>query len=124
MTAELIWRLLLGLQFLFFGLNAFLNWFPLPKPNVLMLSAIESLEKLRFILPSVKALQILTGLCLVLNFKVFLSWLALGPIVFGIIALHLLFNFQKSWIILIQVLLPYLAFGFCHQHELLLLLSL
>jgi hypothetical protein len=97
----------LGIQFLAFGLNGFLSLFPNPPPPDGISRFMTALEETKFILPSIKIIEIITGAMLLLNLHPQLALALLSPIVFNVIGLHLVFNFKKSWILGLQVLLPY-----------------
>lgn len=97
----------LGVQFLIFGVNGFLNIFPNPPAPDGIIKFVQSLESTKFIMPTVKALEILSGVLVLTNLAPRWGLALLAPIIFNIIGLHLVFNFKKSWILILQVLLPY-----------------
>jgi len=54
-----------------------------------MLGIFQSLWKTNFLMHSAKLVELLGGICLVLNFKVPLALLAIVPVVFNIYGLHI-----------------------------------
>lgn len=86
--ATAIVRVILGLLFLVFGLNGFLNFIPTPKdlpPDVVTVSA--SLMKGGY-LPVVAATEIIVALMLLTNRFVPLALALLAPIIVGILTFH------------------------------------
>lgn len=82
-------RVLLGLMFLVFGLNGFLNFMPVPKdlpPDVITVST--GLMKGGY-MAVVSATEIVVALLLLTNRFVPLALALLAPIVVGIITFHL-----------------------------------
>ena len=87
--ATAIVRVLLGLMFLVFGLNGFLNFMPAPKdlpPDVITVST--GLMKGGY-MAVVSATEIIVALLLLTNRFVPLALLLLAPIVVGIITFHI-----------------------------------
>ena len=87
--ATAIVRVLLGLMFLVFGLNGFLNFMPAPKdlpPDVITVS--NGLMKGGY-MAVVSATEIIVALLLLTNRFVPLALLLLAPIVVGIITFHI-----------------------------------
>lgn len=85
-VVALILRFLLGLMFVVFGLNAFLNFFappPMEGPAGAFIGAMASTGYLH----AVAALQVLGGLLLLIGF-VPLGLLTLGPIIANIVFFH------------------------------------
>lgn len=82
-------RILLGLMFLFFGLNGFLNFMPAPKdmPQDIM-TVMGALMKAGYI-TVVSGTEVLVGVLLLANRFVPLALALLAPIVVGIITFHL-----------------------------------
>ena len=88
-TITAIVRFLLGLIFLVFGLNGFLNFMPAPKdlpPDVITVST--ALMKGGYI-AVVSATEIIVALLLLANRFVPLALVLLAPIVVGIITFHI-----------------------------------
>lgn len=106
---EIILRLILGFNFFIFGLNGFFNFITLPEQDERMKAFINCLIETRFIMPSVKIIEILSGGLLILNFQSFFAWLLLGPIVFVITGAQILLNAKKGYGILVLTAIPYIS---------------
>ena len=90
--AALIARLLLGLIFVVFGLNAFLQFIPMgPPPTGLAGKFIGALFQSHY-LWVVAVLQIAGGALLLVNRYVALGLVLLGPVIVNILLYHLLLN--------------------------------
>ena len=87
----LIARLLLGLIFLVFGLNAFLQFLSMPMPTGLAGQFIGALFMSHY-LWVVAALQIIGGLLLLVGRFIPLALVLLGPVIVNILLYHLLLN--------------------------------
>jgi putative oxidoreductase len=86
--ATLIVRIILGLAFVVFGLNGFLNFIPAPPPPEGHAGAfITALFVSKYLLV-VKALEIIGGLLLLSGRFAALGLLILGPIVINIFLFH------------------------------------
>ncbi len=107
-------RGILGLQLLFWGLNGFFGWVKIPPSGPVIDNFVDACHQTKFIMPTVKILEILLGVFLILGFMVTVSLLTLAPIVFVIAGLHLLHN-PKPWGVLIPFCLPYVALLFVHS---------
>jgi len=84
-------RFLMGLAFLVFGLNGFLNFIPQPKtpmPEGAVAFA-GALIKTGYMMPLVAGTQVLVGLFLLLNRFVPLALALIAPIIVGIITFHI-----------------------------------
>jgi uncharacterized membrane protein YphA (DoxX/SURF4 family) len=82
-------RILLGLMFLVFGLNGFLNFMPAPKdmPQEIMI-VMESLTKAGY-MAVVSGAEVIIAVMLLTNRFVPLALALLAPIVVGIITFHI-----------------------------------
>lgn len=89
--AALIARLLLGLIFVVFGLNAFLQFIPMPPPTGLAGQFIGALFVSHY-LWVVAVLQIVGGVLLLVNQYVALGLTLLGPVIVNILLFHLLLS--------------------------------
>ena len=90
--AALIARLLLGLIFVVFGLNAFLQFIPMgPMPTGLAGQFIGALVQSHYMWV-VAVLQIIGGVLLLVNRYVPLGLVLLGPVIVNILLYHLLLN--------------------------------
>jgi uncharacterized membrane protein YphA (DoxX/SURF4 family) len=84
-------RILMGLVFLVFGLNGFLNFIPqptTPMPKEAVAFA-EALRQTGYMMPLVMGTQLLVGVLLLLNRFVPLALALIAPIIVGIICFHL-----------------------------------
>ncbi|HZQ46855.1 MAG TPA: DoxX family membrane protein [Verrucomicrobiae bacterium] len=84
-------RVLMGLMFVVFGLNGFLNFIPQPKtpmPEGAMAFA-GALMKTGYMMPLVMGTQLLVGILLLLNLFVPLALALIAPILVGIITFHI-----------------------------------
>lgn len=86
---------LLGLAFILFGLNHFLNFIPMPKdappPNAEVLSFMGALMPTGY-LGFVKVLEVAGGLFVALPRTRNIGLLILGPIIVNILAFHIFLN--------------------------------
>jgi putative oxidoreductase len=89
--AVIIARVLMGLIFVFFGLNGFLQFMKAPMPTGLAGEFLTVLFQSHYVL-FICVVQIVGGLLLVVNRYVPLALTLLGPVVVNIILYHLLLN--------------------------------
>src|SRR5882672_7591430 len=90
--ATLIARLLLGLIFVVFGLNGFLNFINMgPLPSGLAGQFIGALAQSHYF-QFVAAIQVVGGALLLVNRFVPLALLLLGPVIVNIISYHVFLN--------------------------------
>jgi uncharacterized membrane protein YphA (DoxX/SURF4 family) len=83
-------RISLGLLFVVFGLNGFLNFLPAPSGPVPQ-GAMEfggALMKTGYMLPLIKGTEVLAGLLLLSNLWVPLALVLLAPVLVNILAFH------------------------------------
>lgn len=85
-------RLLLGLIFVVFGLNGFLQFLPAPPLPEPAMQFIGALIQSGYLFTLVKALEIIAGLMLLTGFQVPLAQLLLAPIVVNIFLFHFVFT--------------------------------
>src|ERR1051325_2230855 len=90
--AALIARLLLGLIFVVFGLNAFLQFIPMGPPPTGLAGQFMGALFLSHYLWVVAVLQIVGGALLLVNRYVPLGLVLLGPVIVNILLYHLLLN--------------------------------
>lgn len=122
---DTISRVALGLNVLFFGINGFTHWLTIPKGEPAFEEFIEALVKAKFILPTVKVIEILAGLMLLSNQRVTLALALLAPIIFGVAGAHLALNRTKGLMIVSSLVGPFVFMLYYRQLELsLLFLSL
>jgi putative oxidoreductase len=89
----LIVRLLLGLVFFVFGLNAFLQFINGPMPGGLAGQYFQALFQSHYAL-AVGAVQAVGGVLLLINRYVPLALTILGPVIVNILLYHLLLNHE------------------------------
>ena len=85
--AVLIARILLGLEFVLFGLNGFLQFLHMPPPTGVALQFVGALFVSKYYV-AVFALQFIGGLLLLSGRYVPLALIILGPIIFNILLFH------------------------------------
>lgn len=87
-------RVLLGLQFVVFGSNAFLKFFPMPEMHGQSGAFITALVSSGYMYV-IAALQVLGGLCLLLGARfVPLGLTLLGPVIVNIVLYHIFLDMQ------------------------------
>lgn len=82
-------RIVLGLIFVVFGMNFFLNFIPMPSdvPEAMQKFG-GALFETGYMFPIIKTLEVVCGLLLLANYFVPLSLLLLAPIVVNIVLVH------------------------------------
>jgi putative oxidoreductase len=88
--ATVIVRVLLGLAFVVFGLNAFLNFMPAPPPPQDLAGDFIKVFMASGYAKVIGAMQLLSGLMLLSGRFVPLGLTILGAVIFNILAFHLL----------------------------------
>ncbi|MBL4847338.1 MAG: DoxX family protein [Planctomycetes bacterium] len=83
-------RLLLGLIFVVFGLNGFLNFIPIPPPTGAAAEFMGGLAAAGYFFPLLKGTEIVVGLALLSNRFVPLALVVLAPITINIVAFNIL----------------------------------
>ena len=112
----LIARLLLGLIFLVFGLNGFLNFLSMgPMPTGLAGQFIGALFLSHYYWV-VAVLQIAGGLLLLANRFVPLALVLLGPIIVNIICYHVFLNHSGAGLAALVTILWFIVFYANRQH--------
>lgn len=84
--------LLFGFFWLIFGLNNFLHFFLIPSPSESGAVFMTALEKTRYILPLVYAIQVMVGVLLIINCFVPATLLMLVPITSNILLYDMFLN--------------------------------
>src|SRR2546423_10537296 len=105
----LIARLLLGLVFVVFGLNGFLNFIKGPMPTGLAGQFIGALILSHYFWV-VAALQVVGGALLLVNRFVPLALVLLGPVIVNIILYHLFLNPAGVALAIVVVILWFIVF--------------
>ena len=107
---SLIARLLLGLVFLVFGLNGFLNFLSMgPMPTGLAGQFIGALFQSHYYWV-VAALQIVGGVLLLVNRFVPFALVVLGPIIVNILLYHLFLNIGGIGLAIVVTILWFIVF--------------
>jgi len=107
-------RLFYGVYFLVFGLDGIFHFLPAPKQTETLKSVVGKLVETKFILPTVKFLELTCGLLFLFNIYPRLALILIIPIVFGICFLQILFNRGYALVIILLTLVPGLFL--CVQH--------
>lgn len=84
-------RFLMGLVFVVFGMNGFLNFIPPPPPESMPEGAVAfsaALMKTGYMLPLIKGTEVLAGVLLLTNRFVPLALALLAPVIVNIVAFH------------------------------------
>lgn len=114
--ATLIARLLLGLIFLVFGLNGFLNFLDMgPMPTGLAGQFIGALAQSHYF-KFVAAVQVVGGVLLLVNRFVPLALVILGPVIVNIISYHVFLNPSGIALAIVVVILWLIVFYGHRQH--------
>ncbi|PWU22051.1 MAG: hypothetical protein C5B49_01460 [Bdellovibrio sp.] len=106
-TLEIV-RITFGAYILFWGLNGWFGWLPIPRNAIRFESFMTALAETGYLLEIVKVIEVLSGVLLLVGWQVPLALLALAPVVFVICSAHLWLNFAKGWRVAIIVGVPYL----------------
>jgi hypothetical protein len=110
--AVLIARVLLGLMFVFFGLNGFLNFLPAPPLTGVPGAFLGALITSHYVF-LVCAVQLLAGLMLLLNQFLPLGLALLAPVIANIVTYHLTMQRSAAQLaILATILWAFLAWKF------------
>jgi putative oxidoreductase len=108
--ATLIARILLGLVFFVFGLNAFLNFIPAVLPSGLAGEFVTVLLQSHYVV-FIGAFQVAGGALLLVNRYVPLALTLLGPVIVNILLYHLLLDHTGAAVaIVVAILWGFLAF--------------
>jgi uncharacterized membrane protein YphA (DoxX/SURF4 family) len=107
-------RILMGLGFLVFGLNGFLQFMPQPKtlPEG-VLAFLGALMKTRYMMPLIFGTQAIVGTLLLLNRFVPLALALIAPVIVNIVAFHLFLEPSGLPVaVVVLVLEAYLAWAY------------
>ncbi|MBO9666014.1 MAG: hypothetical protein J7501_04315 [Bdellovibrio sp.] len=108
-------RWIFALQMIFWGLNGFFHWLPIPPASPVITRFVDACIETKFIMPTVKTVEVLFGILLLVKIAVPLSLFFFAPIVFVITLLHLMHN-PKPWPVIMPITLPFaVVLGFHAQ---------
>lgn len=99
-------QIVVGLQYVFWGLNGFLHFKALPPSDERIQKFVERCYQTPGLMNGVKIIQILAGLLLILDTQVLAALLFLFPITTVISWLHLRYNKRKAEV-LVPLSLPF-----------------
>jgi putative oxidoreductase len=111
----LIARLLLGLIFVFFGLNAFLHFLAAPLPSGLAGQFLTALFQSNYVV-FIGAVQVIGGALLLVNRYVPLALTLLGPVIVNILLYHLLLDHANAGPAILVTILWALLFFHLRQY--------
>lgn len=110
-------EIIYGLFWLFSSLNAHFQWKKIPFVSNEMDEFITACHKTKFIMPTVKIVELIVGVLLLFSFTN-LALVLILPIVYGIIGLHLFFN-KKNGVLIFTILTPFMILFYFKLKELL-----
>ena len=114
--ASLVARLLLGVMFVFFGLNGFLNFLSMgPMPSGLAGQFIGALAQSHYFWV-VAALQVAGGALMLVNRYVPLGLVLLGPVIVNIVLYHVFLNPSGAGLAVLAVILWLIVFYWHRQY--------
>lgn len=109
-----------GLYYLVMGLDGFFNKIPRPKPSDNAIKFLQVLEESKYILFTVKCIEILVGFCWLTQHFTGLAWILFTPILFNILGYHFFVN-KKEILLPTLLLILHLALAYKNSDYLLLL---
>lgn len=113
---SLVARLLLGVMFVFFGLNGFLNFLSMgPMPSGLAGQFIGALAQSHYFWV-VAALQVAGGALMLVNRYVPLGLVLLGPVIVNIVLYHVFLNPSGAALAVLAVILWLIVFYWHRQY--------
>jgi putative oxidoreductase len=114
--AALIARILLGLVFVVFGANGYLNFIPMgPMPTGIAGQFLAALFQSHYVLV-VSAIQLACGVLLLVNRYVPLALVLLGPVIVNIFLFHLLME-RSGLVLAIVVVILWGIVAFRHRQN-------
>jgi hypothetical protein len=113
--AVVIARVLMGLIFVFFGMNGFLQFVKAPMPTGLAGEFLTVLFQSHYVL-FICVVQIVGGLLLLVNRYVPLALTLLGPVVVNIILYHLLLNPTAAQLAVVVTICWFFLFYRCRHN--------
>ena len=113
---SLVARILLGVMFVFFGLNGFLNFLSMgPMPSGLAGQFIGALAQSHYFWV-VAALQVAGGALMLVNRYVPLGLVLLGPVIVNIVLYHVFLNPSGAALAVLAVILWLIVFYWHRQY--------
>ena len=85
---EIACRWIFGAQMVFWGLNGFFHFLAIPPSSDVITRFTEACLETKFIMPTVKVIEVLCGALLILKVAVPISLIFFSPIIFVITLLH------------------------------------
>lgn len=113
--ATLVARVLLGLIFFVFGLNGFLHFIPAPQPSPDALAFVGALAATGYMIPLLKAIEVVAGALLLANRAVPFALVLLAPIVVNIAGFHIVLEPGYGMVITLGALMSYLGYAYREQ---------
>lgn len=101
----------IALQMIFWGLNGFFNWLPPPPSGEVIENFVKACYETRFIMPTVKLLELVAGVLLLIPQTQSLGVILITPIVFGITGLQVLHHPKPLFIISVLIVPFWLLFA-------------
>ena len=106
-------RLILGLGFLVFGLNGFLQFMANPPVTPEAGALLGAFAKTGYFFPMIKIIEILTGVMLLANILAPLAAVLMAPVLVGITTIHLFLNPAGiPMMVLLHVLHGIIVYGY------------
>lgn len=115
---ERILEILIGIYYLIMGLDGFIKKLPIPQSSEKALKFIIALEETKYILFTVKTVEILVGLAWLTGFNSGLAWIIFTPVWLNILLYHLFLN-RREWVLPGMLLLSHLFLAFKNKDYLL-----
>jgi len=106
-------RLLLGIGFLTFGINGFLQFMPNPPVTPEAGALLGAFAKTGYFFPMIKIIELGVGILLLANYLAPLAVVLITPILIGITTIHLFLNPAGiPMMIFLHILHALIAFGY------------
>jgi putative oxidoreductase len=106
-------RIILGLGFLIFGINGFLNFMPNPPMTAEAGALLGAFAKTGYFFPMIKIIETAVGVLLLANLFAPLAIVLISPILLGVTTIHLFLNpAGLPMMVLLHVLHGIVAYGF------------
>jgi hypothetical protein len=108
-------EVLYGLALFVFGIDGFIKKLPIPAPAPRAKDFVIALDKTGYMMPLIKALEILCGFMLMFRIFPFVALILISPIILNIFLFQLFLNEKRSKIGWILLLIHLVCFSFYHQ---------